>query len=279
MLLSHHSKRLGGTLEIGMEETHRDWKEANARSLIHIIWNKSDRCTRISVDGTPIELPAQGVMTTTYYHHVDVLDGMERLIVFSFDREFYCIYDHDSEVSCNGIIFFGAQELGVIALSEADQKKFATLLEVFKDEFSYTDGIQTDMLVMLLKRLIILCTRLVKEQKDLSSLDHVENDLLRQFHFLVDRHFREKKSIGEYADLLHKSPKTLSNVISKMGGRSPLAIIHDRVVLEARRQLTYTDRSINEIAYDLGYEEPTSFFKLFKKKMQESPQQFRDSLA
>lgn len=245
--------------------------------MIHIIWNNSDTDVEYLIDGLPGTLAPNTLITSTYYNKIKVLNGTQDLVIFSFNREYYCIYDHDSEVSCNGIIFFGAQELIEIHLDEVLQRKFNLLLEVFIDEFKHKDKVQGEMLVVLLKRLIIICTRIAKQQLSLQASPDDEVELIRQFNYLVDMNFREHKSVKEYADMLHRSPKTLSNVFSKNGGKSPLQIIHDRIVLEGRRQLSYTDKTVNEIAFDLGFEEPNSFSRLFKKQMNESPQAFRSA--
>ena len=277
MIYSHSNEKLGGLLRLTVSEPQIDWQPADTEDLIHIIWNHSSDAVRLFIDGAELSLQPERIITTTYYHQVQVLSGAENLVLFSFNKPYYCIYDHDAEISCNGIIFFGAQELAVIQLSKEEQRKMEMLVQVFIDEFSFHDNVQGEMLLMMLKRLIIICTRLVKNQTGLDRSNVQENDLLRQFRFLVDMHFREKKRVQDYAALLHRSPKTLSNAISKLGGKTPLTIIQGRIVLEARRLLTYTDKHVNEIAFELGYEEPGGFFKTFKKHVGQSPAKFREA--
>lgn len=123
-------------------------------------------------------------------------------------------------------------------------------MEVFKDEFTTRDNIQEEMLRMLLKRLIILCTRLFKEQEEVTYAVE-ELDLLRRFHLLVEQHFRKKQQVSDYAKILFKSPKTLANVFAKNNEPSPLKQIHERMALEARRMLWFTDKQVNEVAWEL----------------------------
>ena len=207
-----------------------------------------------------------------------MVDKNPPLIGFTFNREFYCIIDHDHEVSCNGIIFFGTQAQPVISIDAEESKKFETLLEVFLDEFTTRDNIQGEMLVMLLKRLIIKTTRIAKEQLIPSELKENQIDLVRKFNVLVDTHYKTKKQVSEYADLLFKSPKTLSNLFAKYNQKSPLQIIHERIVLEAKRLLMYTDKTAKEIAYDLGFDEVGTFHKLFKKITTQTPQAFKSEI-
>ena len=149
---------------------------------------------------------------------------------------------------------------------------------MFKDEFETKDRIQEEMLRMLLKRLIIICTRLAQMQTVTSEISNQQLELIRKFNVLVDIHFREKKTVQSYADLLFKSPKTLSNMFNMYGDRTPLQIIQERTLLEARRLLTYTDKSNKEIALEIGFEEASAFGKFFKKHMETTPLQFKEAV-
>jgi len=198
------------------------------------------------------------------------------LTAFIFNREFYCLADHDSEVSCNGILFYGTQDTPVITIPNEQVLKFNSLLEVFVDEFNTPDKIQGDMLQMLLKRLMIICTRLAKEQLILKKIDNSQIDTLRRFNFLVDIHFKTKRQVSDYADLLNKSPKTLSNLFSLYSQKTPQQIIHERVALEAKRLLHFSEKNAKEIAFELGFEAPTHFSKFFKKIVGFSPSEYRE---
>ncbi|MEO1713481.1 MAG: helix-turn-helix domain-containing protein, partial [Bacteroidota bacterium] len=102
-------------------------------------------------------------------------------------------------------------------------------------------------------------------------------ETIRKFNFLVDMHFREKRKVKDYAELLFKSPKTLSNLFAIYNQRSPQQIIQDRIVLEAKRLLKYTDRSNQEVAYDLGFEDPAYFSRFFRKNTGLSPSAFKNN--
>ena len=102
-------------------------------------------------------------------------------------------------------------------------------------------------------------------------------DLLRSFNLLVEEHFKSEHSVAFYADKLHKSPKTLSNSFAKLS-RSPLQIIHQRIILEAKRLLTYSNKSAKEIAFEVGFEDASHLSRLFKKHTNLSPSEFKKSL-
>ncbi|MFW2376231.1 MAG: helix-turn-helix domain-containing protein [Cellulophaga baltica] len=246
-------------------------------STISFLWNRNSTALELTIDDATILLQPNQIVTTTYLHHVSFIKTELPLTSFLFNREFYCIADHDSEVSCNGILFFGTQDLPVITIPEAQEKKFETLYEIFQDEFNTPDKIQGDMLQMLLKRLIIICTRLAKDQLILKDFDNEQVDVIRKFNVLVDTHYKTKRKVADYADLLFKSPKTLSNLFAKYNQKSPQQIILERITLEAKRLMQYTDKQNQEIAFELGFNDSAHFSSFFKKMTRFSPTQYREN--
>lgn len=246
-------------------------------STISFLWNRSKKPLIITIDNADVTLLPNQIVTTTYLHHVSFIKTQLPLTSFLFNREFYCIADHDTEVSCNGILFFGTQALPIITIPEIQEKKFETLYEIFQDEFTTSDKIQGDMLQMLLKRLIIMCTRLAKDQLILRDLDNEQIDIIRKFNVLVDTHYKTKRKVGEYADLLFKSPKTLSNLFLKYNQKSPQQIILERITLEAKRLMQFTDKQNQEIAFELGFNDSAHFSSFFKKMTSTSPTQYREN--
>ena len=276
MVYQHTNDRTGGVfrLRLGLEDAAP--VRRNDENLIHIVWNKGHEPVSMGIDGYTVMLDRQQLATLTFFHRVDTIPPSAGLAVFSFNREYYCIRDHDAEVSCNGLIFFGAQDLPVLPLLDRHRDQLTLLLQMFIHEFEECDTLQGEMLLVLLKRLIIICTRVAKERSPGGVLSRPELDAYRRFNHMVDLHFRTIKTVAGYSNLVGKAPKTLSNLFRRLGRKTPLQVIHERVVLESRRLLLYSDKTAHEIAYELGYREPATFFKLFRKYVGESPQQFRE---
>lgn len=99
--------------------------------------------------------------------------------------------------------------------------------------------------------------------------------LYNNFRTLLEEHFREQLSIAEYANMMSIAERTLHRACKDVTGSSPLKIAHRRVVLEAQRLLLYSSLSIGEIAYHLGFSDPSSFSRFFVDQMDEPPQTFR----
>lgn len=240
---------------------------------LRIIWNTAD-VLDLRVDGQLIPLRRNQLLFLTEHHRVEPV-RVEACRFVRFNRPFFCVIERDSEVGCKGILFFGAAELPVLTIEPVEQEKFDILWRMFTLEMRSTDSMQKEMLHMMLRRLLILCTRIYKTQRSYSALAHEQVDVVREFHFLVETHFRHKHGVAEYAELLHRSPKTLSNLFAQLGKRSPLKYIQERLMLEARRLIRYSDRPMKDIADELGFEDVQSFSRFFKTQEGTSPTEFR----
>ncbi|MTI29943.1 helix-turn-helix domain-containing protein, partial [Xanthovirga aplysinae] len=229
----------------------------------------------LTIDGKDYIFTTNEIVFLTEFHRVKV-NKAGPLRFLRFNRPFYCILDHDGEVGCKGVLFFGASQLPVIQIPEAELEKFDTLWNMFTIEMQSDDNLQIDMLQMMLKRYLILSTRLYKNQAHYPA-EKADVDIIRDFNFLVEKYFKTKHTVAEYAELLNKSAKTLSNVFSKVGTKSPLQYIQDRKALEGRRLLHYTNMPIKEIAYTIGYEDVQTFSRFFKKREGVSPKEFRNN--
>ncbi len=249
-------------------------KNTDHDSMI-IFWS-AEGITEIEVDGQSISMDQHEIISLTGFHAITVKKNNARII--RFNRHFYCVIDHDEEVGCKGILFYGSSQLPLITIPNEDLEKFDTLWKMFGLEMKVHDTIQAEMLQMMLKRFIILCTRLAKKQSGLVNFSTSQIELIREFNYLVEKYFREKHSVREYADLLHKSPKTLANLFLKYSSKTPVQVIHDRIQMEARRMLVFTDLSVKEIGYQLGFDDIQSFSRFFKKGTGESPLEFKEGI-
>lgn len=263
-------------LKIGNEILLEAYKEAKQPDLYTFIRTTNSKA-EIVVDSIPYTIEPNSILALTTVHYFQFISG-KNLVVYQFNREFYCIKDHDQEVSCAGLLFFGNVHIPIIELEEKEQKKLNSLNEVFIEELETKDTIQAEMLRMLMARFIIISTRLLKAKEGfVERFKDTKIDLLREFNMLVETHFKTEHSVSFYADKLFKSPKTLSNTFAKLN-KSPLQIIHERVLLEAKRLLIYTDKTAKEIAYEVGFEDASHLSRLFKKHTQLSPSDFKKQL-
>jgi AraC family transcriptional regulator, transcriptional activator of pobA len=100
--------------------------------------------------------------------------------------------------------------------------------------------------------------------------------LVRRFLALIEDNFRDHRPLSFYAHVLEVTTRHLTRECRRQFGLSAQAIIHDRLVLEAKRVLAYTPASIAHVAEDLGFRDPAYFTRFFTKHVGETPTSFRN---
>ena len=246
----------------------------NRKDLFKILWSQQTS-PPITIDDYQISLKENEIIFCTPLNVIDLPINSEGLLSFVFNKEFFCIQTHDEQVSCNGFLFFGSSQPQTVILSEEESTSFNRIVEMFKEDLLIKDHLQGEMLRSLLKRLLIQSTRMAKKHLPEPSLNNSQMDIIRAYNILVEKHFREYHHVKDYANLLYKSPKTLANLFPKYSDESPLMVINNRILLEAKRLLLYSEHSTSEIAEQLGYKDPGHFSKFFKKHQGLSPSAYR----
>ncbi len=200
-------------------------------------------------------------------------------VILYFNQDFYCVQIHDKEVSCDGILFNNVFNVTSVVLSQQEKADMVNTFNEVKKEYEGDDIATEEMLRILLKKIIITATRIYKKQNRLttSEIDNEDINFLRKFSQLVETHFYQKHAVGDYAVMLHITPKILNKKISTASAKTPNQIIKDRLLLEAKRYLTHTNNSVKEIAYKLGYVDDAYFNRFFTVHSKYTPAQFRKS--
>lgn len=277
MKLTITDPKTGGNLFLLSEQESFDrfyYSRDKDKKYFTIAWNRGDQQT-ITIDGAVHDFMPNTIIPLMF----DQSFSFERpldITAWQFNREFYCIIDHDAEVSCVGFLFCMGDEL-FIKLDDPAQYKLGLLLNIFIEELNTRDSIQIEMIVILLKRLIIFLTQLGKTSfvPDIKLHDS-RMDIFRKFNLLVEGNFRTEHKVTYYARIMNKSPKTLSNIFALYYNRTPQRVIHERIITEAKRLLYYTSKSVKQITYDLGFEDPAHFGNFFKKHTRLAPLEFRN---
>tara|TARA_B100000497_G_C7671245_1_gene405090 strand:- start:639 stop:1463 length:825 start_codon:yes stop_codon:yes gene_type:complete len=258
---------------VTINQSNCDILKSSGNNQLSLLWFTSD-LNHLSIDLVPYTLNKNKIICVTEFHMIEI-EKIHELKLLRFNKPFYCILDHDSEVGCKGILYYGSPSLPIIDIIDSDIEILESVWKVLLIEMKSQDSLQLEMLQMILKRILILCTRIYKTQNNFQSLDKAYVNIVREFNFLVERHFKEFHSVVEYANLLNKAPKTLSNLFKKLGNKTPLQFIQNRLLIEAIRLLKYSDKSISDIGYDLGFSDVQSFSRFFKKQKGYSPNEYR----
>lgn len=152
---------------------------------------------------------------------------------------------------------------------------------VFQQEFGQlADELtepQPDWILIGLRSQII--TRLISRELERKSLvNTMAPPILVKYVQVLEENYKIEKSVAFYADHLNITPNYLTILCKKHFGLSSGQLIHNRLLLEAKRLLQVTDTSIKEISYELGFEDLANFSNFFKKQTGISPRAFREQL-
>ncbi|MBW8521917.1 AraC family transcriptional regulator [Chryseobacterium chendengshani] len=226
------------------------------------------------------EIPSLFFIT---YQFLDIKKGnIDEASLIYYNRDFYCIQIHDKEVACDGLLFHNVFENPKVELSGSENKIIKSLFDNIKDELQSKDSSSEEMIRTYLKQIIIRATRKWKiqnmETENLKISPH-EVDVFRDFSRYLELHYREKHHVSDYADMLHIAPKTLTHKFKNLNLESPNQYIINRILLEAKRLLFYTEKTVKEIGYDLGYEDPAYFNRLFTQKVGSTPINFKKNYS
>lgn len=244
------------------------------KSFYKFLWVQKGMI-KVEVDHVIMQINEGEIISLTPLHHIDIKEVEGDYLSLLFNSNFYCIFGHDNEVSCNGFLFYGSSHIMHLKLTSLQLAKLCTISDLFIDECAIKDKHQEEMLRILLKRFIITCTRIARDKYLINEEKEKAFDIVRRFYVLVDQYFKEKKQVQDYAELLFRSPKTLSNLFAGYGLPSPLHVIHERIISEAKRLLLYTNKSGKEISLILGFEDVSTFSRFFKKIMREGFSEYR----
>lgn len=168
-------------------------------------------------------------------------------------------------------------------LSEEEEKMVEKIMKNIEQEYrSVIDTYSQDVIISHIELLLNYCNRFYNRQ--FLTRKNAGNDLLIKFENLLSGYFESNTSpeirlptVQSIAEKLFISPNYLSDMLRTLTGQGTQQHIHNKLIEKAKEKLSTTSLSVSEIAYQLGFEHPQSFSKLFKSKTAISPLQFRSS--
>ena len=179
--------------------------------------------------------------------------------------------------------FFSYSVHEALHLSEKEKSIIINIFKNIEDELQSTiDDFSQDVIVAQIELILNYSNRFYKRQ--FITRKAVSNDLLAKFENLMSDYFNDSTALMKglptvqyLADQLNVSPRYLSDMLRSLTGQNAQQHIHNKLIEKAKEILSISNSSVAEIAYLLGFEHPQSFNKLFKRKTNLSPLEFRQS--
>lgn len=255
-------------------------QEMHCHNFYSIFWFNSGEGTHI-VDfdeyeieqGTVFFLSPKPIHT---YRNLSNVDG----IAMCFPEDFLLKIDNELQGRIKTKMFYPANGFAHCKISEAAKEKMMPIVKLMQEAsaLQYEDkSLQASYFASLLSLLLIDMIRL-GEWGD-SSFSSVSSDSFQvyaKFVQMVEDNYIEHHAVKDYIEKLGVSQTTLNLYTQQYAKTTPLKIINNRIILEAKRLLCYSTTRTKQIAFYLGFKDDSYFVKLFKRNVGMSPVEFRE---
>jgi len=172
--------------------------------------------------------------------------------------------------------FYNQKFSSHLLLGKEDYAEIAFLLEKLvkeeKNELPLSDSVTSAYTTLILFLLNRACYR---SEPKVTNETNTKTALLIRFKRLTEQNFSLGHKPGDYASMLNVSTGYLNDIIREAYGKTTGEVIQDRIILESKRLLFYTDLSVNEVAHKLGFNDPAYYTRLFKKHLNTTPKEYR----
>jgi AraC family transcriptional regulator, transcriptional activator of pobA len=195
--------------------------------------------------------------------------------------DFFLSYPLAKKIVNYGFFAYSANE--ALFLSDKEKETILSIFNIIDEELnSRIDDFSQDVMIAQIELLFNYCNRFYKRQ--FITRKATNNDLLQKMEEILDNCFNNERILSQgiptvqfLSDNLNVSPSYLSDMLRSLTGQNAQQHIHNKLIDIAKEKLSSSNLSVSEIAYQLGFEFPQSFSRLFKTKTKFSPLEFRQS--
>jgi len=201
------------------------------------------------------------------------ISGSYQGIFIQFHPNFFCIDIHAKDIGCKGLLFNNFFNDFLLICSKKEFEELSQFPTNLKKELAKNDIGKLDMVASQLKIFLINSVRFKLGKMDTKL--HLRPDLHFQIEKLIEENYATQASPEFYAKELGVSLSKFNRLCKKYFHNSFISIVNLKKVANAKNKLFLTDASVKEIAYDLGFNDPLYFSRVFKRYSGISPKEFR----
>ncbi len=199
---------------------------------------------------------------------------MPKGLVLIFEEEFLGTFFNDSDFVQRLSYFNTISQQPALTLNSSDFDYLKSVLNNIEREIIVQKEKDYHILRALLYQVLVWLNRLFFQSN--SDCNYASDKKVIEFRKLVNQYFNEQHSVKFYADKLNITPGHLNDIVKNKIGLSAKEFIQNRLFLEAKRLLLYTNLSVSEIAWKLNFQDDSYFVRAFKNKIGCTPHSYKN---
>ena len=244
--------------------------DPNRKEFFEIVWLKNENALHALSPHSEIDSKGDWIYLIPPYrvHQLNKagkngeLISFKRSVLEGEDKEFlldlFKIFNVQGEFSCH-------------RLDGETAKELASIYSLIENEYQKPEN--NLIIIKALLKVFILKLVQVKEH-DFTSQD-INQKRVYEFLMLLESNYQQIRNTDFYAGKIGISSKRLNQILKDKLNKTGMQIIHDRIILEAKRKIIHSELTIKEISYDLGFSDRPYFSRFFKKQTNQTPEEFQ----
>ena len=197
--------------------------------------------------------------------------------IILFEEILFCSDILKNELSTYNVNL--STQLNCTILSVEDFEQSVNAIRIIKGIYEHPSLIKKEQARFQIKIFLLGLIESVHGLHPILHKETVDKPIYVRFKKLLNEHYKQYRTVQYYAEELAITPKKLNSITKKHCGETAIQAIHNRILIEIKRQLMFSDLSHKEIAFDLGFNSPSALNKFVKSKLKETPTELQQELA
>lgn len=191
-------------------------------------------------------------------------------ILLSFKRDF--LDEEDKEFYLDIFKIFNIQgEFSCLPLTQENALELGKIYQLLEEEYL----LKQNNFLILKAMLRVFLLKLIRIKEHVFTSQDLNQKRVYEFMLLLEENYQQERNAGYYAGILNLSTKRLNQILKEKLDKTGMQLIHDRIILEAKRKIIHSENTLKEIAYDLGFTDRPYFSRFFRKQTGQSPETFQ----
>jgi len=245
-----------------------------------LIW-VTEGAGKLKTDFSEYSFEENSLFAFTPYQPFMFSSNLVKGIAIYFHADFFCIHKHQTEVTCNGVLFNNIYQRPFVFVDKELRGTLHKMVDEIRLEMQNPGLAQYELLISYMKIFLIAASRskLQQQPQETALKEEKEPLILQNLKEAIEKDFKSKHTPGDYAVLLNISPNALARITKSYFNKTLTDLITERIIIEAKRELYLTNKTVKEVAWELGYEDEYYFSRFFKKNVNISPQIYRQTVG